>query len=281
MKLLITGASGAVGRPLVKRFAEAGHELVLVDLLASCEGVTLLDLTDYEAVARLMSASRPDAVLHLAGVKNVVECERRPDFSYRQNVQVSCRLYDLCCEHRAQFVFISSDYVFLGSGGPFSERAEPHPTTVYGQHKLAVENYLKETQGSYAIVRTAGLFGYPADFVHVVRAALSAGQSFKAFTDLVNTPTWIGDFFEMVSPVLNKKLRGLFHMAGCESVSRYAYAVKIAQTMGFDPGSILPEKTPENDARPKNSSLDSRESYERLGYSATPLDVCLRFCLSE
>jgi dTDP-4-dehydrorhamnose reductase len=114
--------------------------------------------------------------------------------------------------------------------------------------------------------------------VNVVCAALGSGKSFKAFIDLVNTPTWIDDLFKMMLRIIDGQLTGLFHLAGCDVVSRYEFALQVAQVFGLDSKLVFPEKLPLVDIRPKHLSINSLRTYQRLGVSATPLVNCLEKC---
>ena len=167
-------------------------------------------------------------MVHLAGNKDVFALEKSPETARRANVDTTRHLVEALQGSDALIVFISSDYVFEGNDGPYSETSPTRPQTEYGKSKLAAEELLRSVGLPVAIARSASLFGFEGDFVSLVRNTLLQGKDFVAFTDLVSNPTSVTDLFVMLRRIIDGRLTGVFHAAGAESVSRAEFARKVA-----------------------------------------------------
>ena len=128
-------------------------------------------------------------------------------------------------------------------------------------------------------MRTAQLYGYPGDFVHLVYETVTAGQKFIAFANLVNCPTWIGDLFPMVTKIINHRHQGIYHCVGLEAVSRYEYACKIAQTFDLHTPSIQAVNLDfSRDIRPPIVRLNGESTYKTLQVYPKSMQANLPLC---
>lgn len=269
MKIVLTGANGYVGQGLMKYLPLDGNNIIPIGFGTATElnKIYNLDLTDVSATASYFKNIQPDMVIHLAGNKDVFKCETDKAFSRKINYKLSKNLVDVCSEKTVRLIYISTDYVFAGTHGPYSELSPSQPTTQYGKDKLAVENFIRETLSDFAIVRTAGIFGLKNDFIDVVCAKLKQKETFHAFTNLKNSPTFIKDLGCMLQIIIKKNHQGTFHCAGSESLSRYAFALKIAEHFHFEKSLIVPEELAlSNDPRPTDLSMSCTQSYATLSY---------------
>lgn len=274
-RVLLTGAAGVVGSALARCFSAAGAPLVLVDRLGKTPaGIIGCDLGDAAAVARLISEQRPEVILHLAGNKDVFALEKAPALARHANVDTTRNLRDAAEGTGCHFIYLSTDYVFEGIAGPYSETAPAVPTTEYGRTKLAAEALLREGGLALAIARSSSIFGYPRDFVSIVLEALRQGRPFPAFSDLVSNPTYLGSLFEMLRRIIDRRLTGVFHTAGVQAVSREEFARQIAATFNLNPSLVRGEKREER-IRPADLSLDNRATYTALDYHPQPLEQIL------
>jgi dTDP-4-dehydrorhamnose reductase len=265
MRLMVTGGAGVVGSELCAHLRKAGHPVFPVDV-SGAEGVMVADLRDEAAVSRVFEQIRPDAVLHLAANKNVFFCEEHPEAAHAVNYKITEILTAACNRFNARMIFISSDYVFGGANRTFTEADAPCPTTQYGKDKAASEQVILKTLNDSAIVRTAGLYGFPGDLIQVVKVALSKGEPFRAFDNLINCPTWTSDLFRMIDRILDSGYCGIFHCVGPETLSRFDYACAVAEAFGLNPKLVLAEKLDfTKDVRPPSLRLDGTGTYERLG----------------
>jgi dTDP-4-dehydrorhamnose reductase len=269
-RVLVTGAAGVVGSALVPRLVRHHLDCVLVDRdfpagKAGNGREVRCDLLSPDAVARLIDEVNPDVVLHLAGNKDVFALEVSPELAQRANVETTANLLHALDGRETFFVFVSTDYVFEGTAGPYRETSPTHPTTAYGRSKLAAEQCLREGAVRVAIARSAALFGYPNDFVSVVTASLARGERFTAFTDLVSTPTFVGDLAQMLARLIDKRLAGTFHLCGRDSVSRVQFARLIAKAFELDHTLVQAQERTER-IRPPDLALDGTATWNTLEY---------------
>ena len=164
MKILITGSSGLLGLNLALELS-ADHQVVGADrnLLASkpyFESVGV-DLLAPDAVVRLMDDIRPDAVIHCAALANMDACESDPEVAQRLNAWLPGEIAARCAEHGAQLVHISTDAVFDGKVGGYTEEDTPNPLSVYAQTKLDGEESVFSAMPE-AVVTRINIFGWSA-----------------------------------------------------------------------------------------------------------------------
>ncbi len=280
-RILVTGAAGVIGSALSRWFTRDYPGCILLDCRP--RGVptpdpvplTVCDLESRDSVRALIDRVEPDVVVHLAGNKDVFALEKSPETARRANVDTTRNLAEALQGSEALVVFISSDYVFQGTDGPYSESSPTRPQTEYGRSKLAAEDLLRSCGLPVAIARSASLFGFEGDFVSLVRKTLREGKAFVAFSDLVSNPTSVADLFEMLRRIVDGHLTGVFHAAGAEPVSRAEFARKAAAAFSLDT-SLIRESPREERVRPADLSLQNSATYEALAYVPSPLEDALR-----
>jgi dTDP-4-dehydrorhamnose reductase len=273
-RLLITGAAGVVGSAVSARFLETDFNCVLVGRERPEPGppqaMVRCDLESRSAVERLIEHTEPEIVLHLAGNKDVFALERMPELAWRANVETTKNLVAALKGSETFVIYISTDYVFEGTAGPYAEASPARPTTEYGRSKLAAEACLLESGLRVAIARSAALFGFPNDFVSVVRDCLTARKPFAAFSDLVSNPTFVEDLSAMLMRLMDARLTGIFHLCGSEPMSREEFAKKIACAFRLDPSLVHREERTER-IRPPDLSLSNAATCAALDYRPRPL----------
>jgi len=276
MRVLLTGAAGVVGRELWSHLRERQINVIATDI-AEFPDVVPADLRNAEAVCGLMEKYQPDVLLHLAANKNVFFCEENRAVAHDVNYRMSETLASACANSGVRMVFFSSDYVFGAEDQIWRETDIPCPTTQYGRDKAASEAFICRHLDDYAIIRTAGLYGFSGDLTHVVRSALSKRESFNAFSNLVNCPTWTGDLFAMLDSILENHRTGVFHCVGPEALSRFDYASRVAAAFGLD-GALVRAETLDfsKDIRPPALRIDGSATFKALGVSPGRLEDNLR-----
>ncbi len=281
MKILLTGAAGMIGRNLCEYLCNTGHKIIPVDVVP-CDGVIFTDLTDDASVFNLVKDYAPDLILHLAAMTNIGFCEQNREIARATNYGITEVLTRACSELGIGMIFFSSDYVF-GKYDNFWQEDDPScPTTQYGYDKAASERLIQEQISNYAIVRTAQLYGFSGDFVSLVCETIACNQKFKAFANLVNCPTWIGDLFPMINKIINYGgSQGVFHCVGPEAMSRYQYACEIAKAFGLDTAYIQAINLDfAIDIRPPVVRLNGVSTYETLQVHPGRLKDNLPLCFS-
>ncbi|MCY0886494.1 MAG: SDR family oxidoreductase [Firmicutes bacterium] len=242
MRSVVIGASGQVGTAVAAVAAERG-EVRGTAFRHPAPGLTPLDMTDGEAVARFLDEAEPDVVWIPAAATDVDRCERDPEWGYTVNVLGPRRVAEAAELRGLKVVFFSTDYVFDGRHGPYSEDDPPRPLMAYGRQKLEAERWLLDHCTRLLIVRTAWIYSEearPRNFVYRVLEQLASGQPVPAAIDQLNTPTYASDLVRRALDLLERGTQGVVHLAGRDRMSRYALTRTIAGLAGYDPGPVRP-----------------------------------------
>ncbi|HEY7341805.1 MAG TPA: SDR family oxidoreductase [Ktedonobacterales bacterium] len=250
--LWITGAGGVVGGKLVEQAAASGRyariralsHAPVPDLAARYPTVewAALDLGDRDAVLEQAQVAPPDVVINPAAMTNVDACESRRDEARRANVDGPRWLAEVCRDHNARLLHVSTDYIFPGDDaqpGPYAEDATPRAISYYGQSKLDGERAIATVCGSdtpYAIVRTALVYGLGrrANFVTWLAGELRAGRRVRIVRDQFNTPTIADDLAAVLLWLAEQERTGIYHAAGPDLVGRHEWALAIANHFDLD-----------------------------------------------
>lgn len=234
MRLLVTGAAGAVGSYVSTVFADA--DLVLTSLGGDLQR---LDVSDAEAVLAAVKSSRPDVVLHLAAATDVDRCEQDPDLAFRVNAIGTQNVALACQETGALLVYISTAGVFDGEKSkPYVEFDEPGPANVYGQSKLAGERIVANLLSRYFIVRAGWMVGGGSrdnKFVGKIVELIAGGTThLRAVDDKLGSPTYAPDMLEGIRRLISTGYYGLYHLANDGCCTRYEIARAICELLGRD-----------------------------------------------
>ncbi len=277
-KLLVTGASGLLGNWIVP-LAEKKYEVTPTDIIDSqLPNAAKADITDAKAIHRLFLELKPNVVIHTASETNVDRCDIERDRAWMINVIGTRNIADSCTETAAKLVYISTDYVFDGKKSLYTEDDSPNPIDFYGLTKLEGERQTIRRCKNSTVLRTSVLYGrHPTkqDFATWVINRLRQQQEITVVDDHFNTPTLAENLARMALEVAERDLRGVFHTSGCERISRYEFARKIAEKFDLNSSLIRPIKMKELDAwiakRPRDSSLNTAKVQGLLGVA--PLSI--------
>ncbi len=272
-KMLIAGARGLLGQKLVEIFKrESEYELLPCELTAGTEGYIELDITDRQKVLDAVAQERPSVIVNAAAFTDVDRAESERGIAYKVNATAVGHLAEAAKIFNAKLIHISTDYVFNGRKGNYSEDSLPEPLGYYGKSKLAGENLAKAQLDDLAILRTQVLYGFAKgvkkNFVLWVLEKLSGGQKFSVVTDQVGNPTIADELAFAVLKVVKKGAIGLYHVSGFETMSRFEFARQIAEVFGFDPAVIsttTTDKLNQTAKRPMNSSFICLKAQTDLG----------------
>jgi dTDP-4-dehydrorhamnose reductase len=242
--LLITGASGYLGRELARLAPDA----VGTYLSAERPGATRLDVRDAEAVRGLVRAVRPRAVIHTAYSESGEEAEE-------VNVAGSGNVAAACADVGARLVHVSTDLVFDGAlGRPYAEDDEPRPIIAYGRQKLAAE---REVLPDALVVRTSLIYGGTEPSRHE-QLALRPPAGLTFFADELRSPVQVGDLAAALLELADSDLRGALHVAGADGVSRLEFARLVVAASGGDADALEGGLAAEHSSpRPLDCRLDS------------------------
>ncbi len=287
MRILVTGATGFLGRTLLSLAGEA--EWIGCGRRPAAAGIAYrqVDLTDCQAVAALVAELAPDWVINAAAMTDVDGCEKNAPAARQANVDIPEHLAAACDAIGAGLAHISTDYVFDGQRGPYGEADGANPLSCYGQLKLESEGVLQKMERGL-VVRTLWLYGYVpqvgANFLTWVLNGLASGQSLRVFADQWGNPTYICDLARALVALCGQEARGLFHVGGATFMTRWEMAREIAWFFGLDDGSIEPVPTGAAElpaARPLRSGLRTDALEAALGYRPMSFAAGLRHLAAD
>ena len=274
MKLFITGISGLLGLNLAlqarERFQISGcyyaHPIVLDGIQALKADIASTDVLD-----RALRKIRPDVILHTAGLTNVEECEANPVLAQRLNVEAVQHVAKIADTLRARLIHISTDHLYDGAEPWKKETDIPDPLNVYARTKWEAEQVVLKVCPDAMIIRT-NFFGWGTSirvsFSDWILNALAENRELTMFNDVFFTPILINDLVDKMIDLMVRKATGIFHVAGGERLSKYAFAIELAQVFNYSKDKIRQisvEGFPFRAKRPKDMSLSSEKAGRYLG----------------
>lgn len=215
-KIIVTGCNGQLGRAINQIYANnTEYECVNTD-------VAELDITNIDAVTKLVNEVKPYAIINCAAHTNVNACETDVDNAYKINAIGPRNLSIAATQNQAKLVHISTDYVFGGDAtSPYLEFDAVGPKSMYGKTKLAGENFVKEFARDHFIIRTAWLYGDGKNFVKTMLGLSEKYDKVRVVGDQVGSPTSAIELAKAIAYLLPTDNYGLFH-GTCEGSTSWA-----------------------------------------------------------
>ncbi len=228
----------------------------------SAEGYKL-DMTDKDALWLALKTVKPDAIFHLAAHSGTGFCENNPEESHLLNVTATAHLAEMAADIKARLIFTSSEQVFDGSKGQYTESDEPNPKNVYGKQKLEAGQLVQSIYPEACIVRIAVLFGLPTpaskSFLNQWTESWEKMIPVTAFHDETRPFLSAENCADALFHLLQQDAQGLFHLGGKISVSRYDFATMAKDILDFPDAIIYSKSQKEVETkafRPPDLSLD-------------------------
>jgi dTDP-4-dehydrorhamnose reductase len=284
-RILITGGSGL----LALNWACCMRDELEVWLAPHRRTVSLrgtrvvpLDLDSADRLSRGLEGCRPDLVVHTAGLTSVDDCEREPDQARHANAVLARNVAVAAARVDAQLIHISTDHLFAGTRRFYTEDDVPEPLNVYAQTKLLAEQWVAEAHPRALIVRT-NFFGwghrFRRSFSDWILDSLAKGEQFTMFDDVYVTPILADRLAVAAYRLLETGAAGVYNVAGAERLSKYAFALQLAQAFELPTAALRRGRI--RDARllaprPHDMSLNSARARSRLN---APLDNAAEFIL--
>ena len=264
MKFLVTGSAGLVGQQVTSDLVKNNQEVFSCfhEEHPSFGNPIKLDLCNSEQIKETIQKVKPEVIIHLAALTNVDLCETEKELAYLLNAKSTEALAKQSASLDAFFVYVSTDYVFDGTKPLKKENDKPNPLGYYGKTKLDGEIFLNNLASSWAIARTSTPFGlHPKkkSFPVWIKENLESQKQIKVLTDQFTSPTYVPNLSKMLIEVATKKITGTIHLAGATRISRYDFAVMIAEKLNLDKSLLLKAESEEMSwkaKRPLDSSLD-------------------------
>jgi len=244
-KYLILGAGGLLGINLSLQLTETA-DVVGCDI-RSLKGTPFRfiksDLSQPGEVGRLIEVEKPDVVINCAAVANVDACEKDPEMAFQLNADLPGEMAQATSKSGIKLIHISTDAVFNGRRGNYTENDEPNPINIYGRTKVAGEQAVAAGNPDTLIARV-NFFGWSLEgersLAEWIFNNLSAGKQIRGFTDVMFCPLHVQALGELLQQMVERGLSGLYHVVSSECMSKYDFACRLAGIFGFDPGLIQP-----------------------------------------
>jgi dTDP-4-dehydrorhamnose reductase len=278
LRFLVIGAGGLVGRHI--RSAAAGHDVIATYRDAARVGDLSLDIRDTDAAQRAVIQTAPDVVVLAAADAWVERCELEPELTRQVNVEAASVIAMSSNRIGALLVVFSSEYVFDGTQGEYSEEDDRRPLNEYGRQKVALEN-LALRGGPGLVCRTSAVFGDDPrrkNFVCQLVDTLRSRQVFNVPSDQIVTPTYAPSMAKAVVSLAELRSTGIFHVAGPEVMSRAQFARTVAEAYRLDASLLRMKPTSELALvapRPARCGLRTDKLWRVLGTKLSSASVAL------
>lgn len=279
MKVLVTGVGGQLGYDVMNELIKRGHTAVGSDIIdKDDDNYIKLDITDKQAVKKVISETKPDAVIHCAAwtAVDAAEDEENKDKVFAINSNGTRYIAQACKTVDCKMIYISTDYVFNGEGTePWQPDCKDYaPLCVYGQSKLDGELAVSQTLDKYYIVRIAWVFGKNGK--NFIKTMLNVGKKHpevRVVNDQIGTPTYTFDLARLLVDMAETDKYGYYHATNEGGyISWYDFTCEIYRQAGYIT-KVTPVTTAEyglsKAKRPFNSRLD-KSKLTNNGFKALP-----------
>ncbi|MBI4667111.1 MAG: SDR family oxidoreductase [Nitrospinae bacterium] len=284
-RVAVIGAGGNIGWSVARGIAGRCEVIpVFHDYIpAGVANPQRLDITDAYAVEKLVTRIDPDWVVNMAACADADLCEKEPQTAHLLNVTAAMNVAAACHKAGARLIHYSTDLVFDGRKGNYTEEDSPNPLNVYAKTKLDGERAAMEANpGKTAILRTAIVFGKGSGkrpgFFETAVGKLAAGAEMKVFSDQYRSFLYVEDSASAVSAIMDHGLSGVFHAAGDERLSRHEFMLRFCFAFGFSDRLLAPIRMtdmPGHAPRPADCSLSNAKLKKMTGWSPTHLNAAL------
>lgn len=288
-KVLITGANGLLGQALVETLKDE-YTVVASGVEAQhfCPVDTIeylqLDIARAAHCNEVVKRIRPDFIINAASFTHVDACEKQRELCWNINVKGVENLARVARKFDIHLIHYSTDYVFNGTNGPYSEDDYCEPVGYYGRSKLASENVIRQIGCDGTIVRTCVLYGtgkrVKQNFFLWVLNNLQAGEKITVVTDQFNNPTLVEDLAAGTQTIMETSQKGTIHLAGADYMSRYDFARQIASVFNLPEDLIEPVTTDQLGQaapRPPRGGLKIDLAKKRLEFNPRTVNEALSF----
>ena len=234
-----------------------------------------LDILDSNQCDKVFSKFKPDYVIHAAAMTHVDKCEEDPDTCNSVNVDGTNNILKTCEKYGSHLIFISTDFIFDGKNGSYSENSKPNPISIYGMSKWNAEKLIRTSTIDSSIVRTSLVMGYFEDLMtsNIIlwaREKLSKGQEISIVNDQIRTPTWSMDLAKGCFLLIENRALGIYNISGSEKFRISELIMRVADHGNYNSNLIKEVKTKELGQiapRPLISDLDISKARRNIGFN--------------
>ncbi len=267
-RIVVTGAAGQLGTYLVEALNAVGAVAIGFGHREGPAIEAVVDITDAPALERAIDEARPDAIIHAAAMTDVDGCETAPQLAEQVNHFGTLNVARAAAGCGAYLLAVSTDFVFSGTDSPYAEDAPTDPVSVYGSTKRDGELAVLDANPSFAIARTAWVYGGQGKhFPRTILNLLAARDEITVVEDERGNPTFAGDLARAIVQLVLARQSGIVHLTNEGATSRFELARQVAFHAGLDPGRVQPttveaflRQYPLPARRPADSSLENRRA---------------------
>lgn len=263
--LLITGATGFLGGHLIAHARENWQvyatyrtnkpNLPQINWIA-------LDLNDLSKLEQTLKVQKIDVIIHAAAIADLDRAENNQELAHQINVLATQKIVGLCESMRIRLIFISTDMVFDGEKGYFTEKDPVNPLNYYGKSKMMAENYIRQFSSNYVIARSALIYGFSRTesrtFSEIMLERTKNGESVQLFTDQYRTPILVDNLVQVLLELANSDYCGTLNLGSPDRVSRYEFGILFAKYFSISSNLLIPTQMKDYQfkaARPKDTSF--------------------------
>lgn len=269
-KILICGSNGLVGQHLTKKLnTQKDFDLLHTSnrnsfYLSDFKGdFTQLDITNKKDVKNLVLNFKPDVIVNTVAISNVDFCETEKDTAWKVNALGVENLISAANIINAKLIHLSTDYLFDGKKGDYSETDRINPINYYGKTKHAAENFIISSELNFCILRPVVIFGFgknlKTNFPFWVIESLRKKNKINCATDQISNPTFANQIADAIIFATKNDLTGIYNLCGETKISRFDLAVKCAKIFKLDENLITPilsSELKQKAPRPLNTTLN-------------------------
>jgi len=272
--ILVIGGSGVIGSKLVKYFLDNNDNVEFTYLTNRPyfgKG-TSLNISEKDRVLELVEMLNPDVVIHTTAITNVDFCEKNHAMADLIHVDGTANIIEGCKNTKSKLVYVSTSFVFDGKKRLYFEDDPISPATYYGYTKAKGEEMVKKSNLSYLILRTDQPYCWTEKWQHtnsVLRVIQTLGENkiLREVTDWYNNPTYVPDFVDATSKLIQEEMTGIFHLSGSDFISRYDWSLLVAEVFGLDKNLLVPitSDTLNLAAKRVNVNLSNEKIFQKTG----------------
>ncbi len=275
-RVLVTGHTGMLGRKVVEYLVlEGKYEVFGISKTKRLNGVSVnqyhVDLTDEVLVKDLLLKISPDVIIHTAALTKLQYCEVNITEAYKLHVNLTRTLAEFT---KAKFYYISTDSVFNGEKGNYSENYPTYPLNYYAQSKLQGEWVAMSANPNTLVLRT-NIYGFknPAgsSLAEWALRSLREGKPLSGYTDVLFNPLYVGQLSELIITCIDRQVKGVLNVGTFEYVSKFDFLKTLTRVMGYSESMVMESIAPNesNLRRPKDTTLSVQRMKEDLNKEAS------------
>jgi dTDP-4-dehydrorhamnose reductase len=272
MRLLILGGSGLIGNSIIKDNIKKNEIISTFKtnpiLFSDIKSLYCSLPEDLDKLEKIILKEKPGVLINTVGYSNVDYCEINQDKANLLHVEITKKIYDICNKTKTKLIFLSSDYVFGGKKGKYTETDELNPINHYGVTKQKAEEIVLRNPNN-TVVRTSFIYdwGNNVRFFNYVINNLQKNTEITAINDLFSCFTLMDNLTQSIFRIIELNKTGIFHVVDSTCINKFEFAKKIAEVFDLDKNLIKGISIDETEAiakRPKDVCLDNSKARKEL-----------------